>query len=141
MRVREMRQGDVPALQAVYFQTRSEKFHWIESSRFRVADFERDTEGEAVWVAEWDGSPVGFVSVWRPENFIHHLFVLPGFARKGIGSALLSVCLETIGRPARLKCVVVNHDAIAFYKARGWQIESTAEGADGPYHLMRMDER
>lgn len=138
--IREMSSEDLPALQGVYLQTRAEKFHWLSKTDLNVDDFERDTEGEKIWVAELNGQVVGFISAWEPENFIHHLFVLPNFSGKQIGSALLATCLESIGRPAQLKCVSANTDALEFYRARGWQTISLGVSSDGEFQLMERSE-
>ncbi|MEQ8427624.1 MAG: GNAT family N-acetyltransferase [Gammaproteobacteria bacterium] len=135
-----MRQEDLPVLQSIYLQTRAEKFHWISRSDLDIDDFERDTEGEKIWVAELNGQLVGFISAWEPGNFIHHLFVLPKFSGKKIGSALLSTCLESIGRPAQLKCVSANTDALEFYRAKGWHTISLGVSSDGEFQLMERNE-
>jgi ribosomal protein S18 acetylase RimI-like enzyme len=40
-----------------------------------------------VWVAEWDGQVCGFMAI--QGSFIDHLYIDPGFQRRGIGKALL----------------------------------------------------
>jgi len=70
--IREMRQDDVDPLKEVYFQTRSQTFGWLSKQAIGPDDFEKDTEGERIWVAELEEKVVGFISVWEPENFIHH---------------------------------------------------------------------
>lgn len=137
--VRQVGSGDTSSLQGVYLRTRAEKFHWLNSSDLRASDFERDTDGERIWVAEMQGRIVGFVSVWEPDNFIHHLFVLPEYSGQKIGSALLAACLEVIGRPAQLKCVSANLEALQFYLAKGWKTISKGFSADGEYHLMQKN--
>jgi GNAT superfamily N-acetyltransferase len=132
-----MNQQDLPALQRIYLQTRAEKFHWLNQAELRASDFERDTEGERVWVAETARQIVGFVSVWEQENFIHHLFVLPRHARNKVGSALLSTCLQNMGRPAQLKCMTANSDALRFYQAMGWQTIDRGVTVNGEYQLLQ----
>lgn len=67
---------------------------------------------------------------------MHHLFVHPAHAGKGIGKALLEAGLRRIGRPATLKCLSMNLRAVKFYADNGWSIQETATGPDGPYHLF-----
>lgn len=136
LRVRPFVEADRDAVADIYCQSRRQSFHWQPVESIALGDFTRDTEGESVWVAcvhEW---PVGFISVWMPDHFIHHLFVLPDHFRQGVGSALLAHVLPVIGRPAALKCVTANTVARDFYLAQGWRIESQAVGPDGPYLLM-----
>lgn len=102
----------------------------------RLSDFDRDTAGEAIWVAERDGSVVGFVSVDEAANFVHNLFVLTKWLGQGFGSQLLATSLASIGRPARLKCVVENSRAISFYQAKGWRKVGEGVSEDGKYHVF-----
>ena len=138
--IREIKPEDVHVLKDIYLQTRAENFQWLNETDLKVGDFEGDTEGEKIWVAELHGQVVGFISVWEPDNFIHHLFVLPKFSGKKIGSALLATCLEIIGRPAQLKCVSANSGALRFYRAKGWQTISRGVSSDGEYQLMQINE-
>ncbi len=135
-----MKPDDLPVVKDIYLHTRAEKFHWLNKADLHVDDFERDTEGERIWVAELEGQVVGFVSAWEPDNFIHQLFVMPEFSGKHIGSALLTVCLDSIGRPAQLKCVSANTDALGFYQAKGWQTIARGVSSDGEYQLMQKNE-
>jgi ribosomal protein S18 acetylase RimI-like enzyme len=137
--VREMQPGDTTELQFVYLETRREKFNWLDCEEVSAGDFERDTEGEKVWVAEKEGRVVGFVAVWEPDHFIHHLFILPSFAGQRIGSELLATCLGVIGRPAQLKCLSANVEALSFYRAKGWRTIEMGESSDGEYHLMQLN--
>jgi GNAT superfamily N-acetyltransferase len=138
--IREMKQSDLAMLRDIYFQTRLEAFYWLNPNEIGPDDFQRDTAGERVWVAVSKDQVVGFISVWEPENFIHHLYVLPRFTGRQIGSRLLACCLEHIGRPATLKCVSANTRALGFYQARGWRTLSTGTGPEGEYQLMQANE-
>ena len=110
----------------------------MDSSLFKLNDFNDDTEGELIWVATQKDIPVGFVSVLESSNFIHNIFVHPLSVRQGIGSVLLNVCLRKIGRPAQLKCLVKNNNATNFYMSKGWKIISVADGPEGKYQLMQL---
>ncbi len=140
MDTRLFAESDRCALRELYLATRIHGFGWIDSSLFRADDFDRDTEGELIWVATFSHNSVGFISVWEPENFIHNLFVHPKVAGQGVGSALLNKCLNHIGRPAVLKCVAQNTKARDFYLSKGWKIVSDGDGPDGKYLLMHFDD-
>lgn len=141
MLIRKATAADVPDLRRIYLESRTDSYVWLDTSGYALKDFDRDTRGERVWVAEAAAARlVGFISVWMPENFIHHLYVVPGMYRKGIGRALLRECLETIGRPARLKCMEKNARAHQFYAALGWQAIDHGDGPDGKYVLMECEE-
>ena len=140
LNIRPFSKCDLAALREIYLLSRRHAFPWMERS-FNEMDFERDTDGEKIWVAVNEQQPIGFVSVWEPENFIHHLFVHPDFMRRGTGSRLLDECLANIGRPAALKCVSRNVIARDFYLARGWKIVSEHDDPDGKYLLMHYDQK
>lgn len=133
--VRPYCSGDADSLSQIYLKCRLEAFHWMPPETFELTDFQRDTQGEVIFVAVENSLQVGFISVWMQDNFIHHLFVDSAHHGKGIGRLLLAEALKNMGRPARLKCVVRNSKACKFYEANGWQVESTtSEGPIGPYH-------
>ncbi len=79
-------------------------------------------------VARIAGGIAAFASVWEPENFLHHLYVLPQHQRQGVGGELLRHCTNTFGLPMSLECIEANVEACRFYENLGWQIAETAEG-------------
>lgn len=124
------------ALNDIYLSGRRLAFPWIDPETYKSADFDRDTAGEKIWVALSGQIAIGFISCWEPDHFVHCLFIKPDFHGLGIGKALLQVCLAHLGRPATLKCVAANRNAIAFYQKLGWQIAGSGESPEGPYLLM-----
>ncbi|HFQ5347171.1 TPA: GNAT family N-acetyltransferase [Vibrio vulnificus] len=74
----------------IYFESRVATFSFMDTSGYSLTDFAKDTDGEEIWVAVEQGIIVGFISIWKPENFIHHLFVCPNSLKRGIGFKLLS---------------------------------------------------
>ena len=100
-------------------------------------DFAADTRGEAMFVSVGaNDEPDGFVSVWERRSFIHHLYVLPGARRAGVGSSLLAALDGMYAKPWRLKCVIANEAARSFYSGQGWREVSTGTGDDGPFILL-----
>ena len=138
--VRPFMENDRDALRQVYLESRQHTFTWLDPASLRLSDFDRDTRGEAIWVAERDGSLVGFVSVDEEDNFIHNLFVLTRWLGHGVGSQLLATALASIGSPARLKCVAENTRAISFYQAKGWQKVGEGVSEDGKYYVLESGE-
>lgn len=134
--IRDFAEADREEIQQIYLLSRHHAFHWMSPTSFQLSDFEKDTEGERICVAEIDNRLAGFISIWMPDNFIHHLFVHPNFKKKGIGKALLNAGIAQLNGPASLKCLKQNKNAVSFYQANGWEIES--EGGDGAdsYFLM-----
>jgi GNAT superfamily N-acetyltransferase len=101
-------------------------------------EFLNQTRGEEVLIAEADGRLLGFAAVYRPDAFIHHLFVEPAFQRRGVGGALLDCALALAGGSATLKCLRRNGGAWAFYARSGWR--EVEQGADewGPWGRFAM---
>lgn len=135
MTIRRFIEDDRAQLRRIYLETRQQTFFWLDQHSFNQSDFDRDTEGEKIWVCETTGTVTGFISVWEPATFIHHLFIHPDYSANGYGSQLLETCLDNIGYPAQLKCVTQNIHALDFYKKRGWQIIDGGI-AEVEYYLM-----
>jgi len=134
MQIRQFRKEDESELAAIYLKCRVRTFNWLPESIFRLDNFAEHTEGEVILVAIQGNEIAGFISLWVADNFIHHLYLREKFQGNGLGDLLLKEGLKGIGRPARLKCVVRNAKACAFYERRGWKVESTSEDNFGPYH-------
>ncbi len=140
MEIRKYTESDRCTLREIYFESRKHAFDWMDSSLFTLEDFDRDTEGELIRVATDIIYPVGFISIWEPDNFIHNLFLHLEETGRGTGTELLNVCLKEIGRPATLKCSELNTKAREFYLSRGWKVVSEWEGPDGKYKLMHFED-
>jgi GNAT superfamily N-acetyltransferase len=133
--VRDFEEGDRAAARRIYLESRRRSYTWLGVD-YDLLDFDKDTVEERLWVHEIDGEISGFISVYLPADFVHHLYILPQHAGKGHGSALLRAALACIGRPARLKCLSRNQNALEFYVAKGWVLQEIGSSRDGPYHLM-----
>ena len=56
---------------------------WLPTSVRYEANLAEESRGETILVAENEVQDlVGFVSVWEPESFIHHLYVRPDQLRQ-----------------------------------------------------------
>lgn len=137
--IRVASEVDYPALRRIYLETRRTSFDWENKEAMTLEDFDKDTEEECIILAEADSHIMGFVSLYLPENFIHHLFVHPDFSGKGVGGQLVKASIEKMGKPLRLKCVSENHKAIKFYENSGWKkvIEEGKPG--GEYWVMEYE--
>lgn len=127
-------------LREVFRASRKLAFHWSDKRKLKLKDFDTSIKEEEVLVALVENIPVGFISWWPPDNFIHSLFVDPSFTGKGIGKDLLNTCLKRTGQPATLKCLKANEAALKFYKSQGWKTETSGESVDGPYFLLSITE-
>ncbi len=135
--VRDAVARDVPALRELFLLSRRETFVWQAAGAFQLADFEAQTEGERLRVAEDDsGQLAGFMSVWEPDHFIHHLYVHRQHHRRGIGRALLRALPGWPAMRYRLKCLRANVSALAFYGACGFAEIGAGSAEDGEYLLL-----
>lgn len=136
MQIRPYQEADRPLLHVLYLAARQAAFTWRDTRHYQLEDFDRSTRGEDIWVAEKTGKLLGFVSIHRTDNFIHHLYVDPDLPPQGIGSALLHAAERTFTSTGSLKCLVKNQKALAFYHKHGWQ--NIAAGCDGgeEYYLL-----
>ena len=135
--VRPFVERDRRALEGIYRACRSEATWLPGATKAREADFQHDTDGETLFVAVGaNDEPCGFISVWEPDAFIHHLYVKSDSQGKGIGGSLLGFLVGRIPMPWRLKCLRANANAMAFYAAKGWIEVGAGSGEDGPYAVM-----
>ncbi|KVE38946.1 GNAT family N-acetyltransferase [Burkholderia sp. BDU5] len=132
---------DRPALRRIFLQTRRDTFDWLSADGFALDDFDEHTRGESLLVAEAAGSGiVGFILVWGPERFIHHLYVAGSRLREGIGSALLRALPGWPAARYRLKCLTQNERALAFYRAHRFVEIGSGVSDDGEYLLLESRE-
>ncbi|MEO6286867.1 MAG: GNAT family N-acetyltransferase [Dyadobacter sp.] len=124
------------ALRQVYLRARLQAFPWLAPATFKFEDFDKATEGELILIALCENRPAGFVSWWAPENFVHNLFIDPDYIKKGLGRTLLWECLNRTGKPARLKCLIDNKNAMEFYQHLGWKLHSKGQSDDGEFALL-----
>lgn len=139
MIIKKFETSDLPALAELYLQERQKTFHWMPKESFKLYDFFKDTLNEEIYVIYDRVVAAGFISLWMPDNFIHHLYIDSHYHKKGYGKKLLDHALNILGRPASLKCVVRNDNAVQFYKSQGWKVDETGKDIMGPYYLMILE--
>jgi RimJ/RimL family protein N-acetyltransferase len=136
---RPARPDDTPALCDIYLTVRRTTFTWVDPGRFHREDFSMHTRDEVVSVCHGqDGDIVGFLALWEPENFIHMLYVRPEFQGRGAGTALLQALPNWPFRRYRLKCLVKNKRALAYYEAMGFEVSGFGTSAEGDYRDMEL---
>lgn len=134
--IRKAQPADTAELAALFLESRRRAFHWHDAERYQLDDFQKQTEGEVIMVAVDDDKKVlGFISVWEPDRFIHHLFVSSDYQRSEIGTLLLRSLKSWLPQPYRLKCLVANQRACAFYLKNGWREVDRGNTEDGD-HLV-----
>lgn len=134
--IRPYAPADAPACASI-FDRAWHSGHAYAPREIGLATLEAETMGETILIAELDGAVAGFVSVYLPESFVHHLYVDPVRQGHGIGPLLLERAVALAGGRASLKCQTRNARAIAFYHRLGW-VEVTAGTSEfGPWVAMR----
>lgn len=118
--ITELEKNDLPALRELYLKVRKATFTWLDTSHYQLASFDTDTNGEYVLVAYVEDKVAGFISAYRPDNFIHHLYIDNGYQNLGIGTALLKAMIRKLQTPVRLKCLQENKAGVAFYERNGF---------------------
>jgi GNAT superfamily N-acetyltransferase len=116
--------------------------HPFAPRKIYMAVFTAETEGESVFVAEDENRKVGgFISLYEPESFVHHLYVEPGLRNRGIGRALLQHAIAIAGGSVSLKCQLGNPAALGFYRHLGWTEVVAGTNEYGAWVTLRSPRR
>ena len=131
MTVRHATAEDLGALEALWEQWQAESPEpppWADVSwEANRSEFERSLDANALFVAEEDGGPVGFVTAWLEDHFarIGDLYVTEAGRRHGTGRLLVDTVIENLrARGATHLFVNANPDALDFYDRLGFREES-----------------
>ncbi|KIA98658.1 GCN5 family acetyltransferase [Flavobacterium sp. KMS] len=138
MEIVEIRKSNLDSLRKIFLEERQTTFSWIDSATFHLYDFDTETEGEYILVAILDDITIGFISIWLPDNFIHHLYVDKKYHGKGIGTQLLKAALRKTNFPVTLKCLENNIQAVNFYKRKGFIEKGKGESKQGTFILFEL---
>lgn len=139
MEIKDYSDDLLVAVSELYLNARVSTFTWLDTSHYQLSDFNRDTEGERVLVAIAGGEVVGFISIWEPDNFIHHLYIADGYQGQGIGKLLLEEA-KSLHSSLSLKCMVENQNAVGFYQSNGFVCARRDSDSLGDYYLMEFKE-
>jgi GNAT superfamily N-acetyltransferase len=125
----------------IYVRSGRAAFTWVDPGVFQISSIIAWAEqGETLYLAFDRGRPVGMMSFWRQDNFIHNLFVEPLAQGRGFGTALLEFAYAIADGPVTLKCDPRNDPTIRFYRRRGMIEVERGVGPhdDRPYVLFRQ---
>ncbi|MBE8728156.1 GNAT family N-acetyltransferase [Flavobacterium hungaricum] len=139
LQISEFKESDRKALQELFLKVRKETFVWKDQTSFHLEDFDKETQGEYILTAFFENRPIGFISVWVPNKFIHHLYIDSEFQKRGIGKSLLEAIVNEIGYPLRLKCLEKNTLAISFYKKLGFTEKEKGGFGNDSYILFQLN--
>ncbi|EOT41827.1 GNAT family N-acetyltransferase [Enterococcus columbae] len=139
--IRAAKKVDWAKLADIYYWSRLKSGCFAPDETSKLLDFKRDTVDEEIYVCLFDEQIVGFLSYYRPDSFIHLLFVDPAFWQNGIGKALLSYAFAEFSRPLTLKCLAHNVKALGFYEhlgfVRGQRVKTSQTKDD--YYVLYYD--
>ena len=131
MTVRHATAEDLDALRALWEQWQAETTEqpaWADASwEANRSEFERALDSNALFLAEEDGRPVGFVTAWLEDHFarIGDLYVTEAGRRHGTGRLLVDTVIENLrARGATHLFVNANPEALDFYDRLGFREES-----------------
>jgi ribosomal protein S18 acetylase RimI-like enzyme len=132
--VRRARPDELAACANLYVRVLRDTFTWIPPERHRETDFLAAAREEEVFVAVEGGRLVGMAALYRPQVFLHSLYVTE--RGRGIGKALLDHVSSAAGGVLSLKCQAANRGAQAFYVREGFRC--TEAGEDGGVAWLRF---
>jgi GNAT superfamily N-acetyltransferase len=135
--IREATPADRDRLTEIFRVVRTMIFPTSPIRAESVDDFLRETTGELVLVAsDSDGVIQGWISIWQPESFVHHLYVDPSIQGRGVGRSLLGALPRWVAPPYRLKCLQANAAAMDYYTRCGWIAVGSGASEEGDYALL-----
>ncbi|WP_099222489.1 GNAT family N-acetyltransferase [Listeria costaricensis] len=141
--IREALAEDFPKLRDIFAESRRQHFFWLEERQIVLEDFDRLTHDERIWLyQDENGEPIGFISVYEPENFIHLLFIANDWQGHGIATQLLQFLVAKGPVDYTLKCVAKNETALTFYQKMNFKV--IGEGMDpleGKYYELFLKGR
>jgi len=129
--LRPARRTDADTIAALFLHARREGLPYLPEVHRddETYDYIRETvmaESQVV-VADVDGEAVGFVAI--DAGLVEHLYVAPGWQRRGIGDALLAEAKRRQPGGLDLYTFAANDAARRFYEARGFLAVSFGDGS------------
>ena len=132
--VRRARPDELAACASLYVGVLRDTFTWVPPERHREADFLAAAREEEVYIALDGERIIGLAALYRPQTFLHSLYVVE--RGRGIGKALLDHVVAACDGRLQLKCQAANTLAQAFYVREGFRcIEA---GEDGGVAWLRF---
>jgi GNAT superfamily N-acetyltransferase len=116
--IRRAADAELAECAELYVKVLRDTFTWLPKDRHKKADFLRAAREEEVWLARLDGRLVGVAGFYRPQNFLHSLYV--DERGQGVGKALIDAIAATLDGPMSLKVQAPNTRAQDFYAREGF---------------------
>jgi GNAT superfamily N-acetyltransferase len=130
--ISEARSNDASRLADIHLEARREAMPFLnqpftdDETREWFTGAVGDPSGNW-WIARQGSGPIaGYMSIYGDE--IDHLYVMPGYQRRGIGRALLNKAKELSPHRLALFTFQKNANARAFYEANGFRAVAFTDG-------------
>ncbi|MGZ3275468.1 MAG: GNAT family N-acetyltransferase [Caulobacteraceae bacterium] len=144
MEIRAAQRDEWLVCAEIYVRSGRAAFTWVDPEAFQIGNIVACAEeGEELYLAFDRGRPVAMMTFWRPDSFVHNLFVDPRAQGRGAGTALLQFAYDIADGPVTLKCDPQNQPALRFYARRGMREVERGVGPhdDRPHVLLRQPDR
>jgi ribosomal protein S18 acetylase RimI-like enzyme len=128
--VRRADPSELDACADLYDRVVRATFTWLDLADQRLK-FLKEAEEEEVFVAFDDGRLVGLAAFYRPETYLHSLYVDPSAHGRGAGTALLDHVRSLTDTPLSLKVQALNAAARRFYDRQGFVEIEEGQDPDG----------
>ena len=126
MEVRRARPHELGPCADLCVKVLRETFTWLPPDRHSREEFLRAAREEEIFVAVEGVEILGVAGFYRPQTFLHSLYV--DARGRGVGKALLDHVMALAQGPVSLKVQAPNLRAQAFYAREGFVC--TEEGRD-----------
>ena len=134
--VRHWRREDYPRIEAI-FRDCLQSFPWRGPAREEVIRLRQSLSANVAFVAtEKRAGVVGFLTLEQGKAYVPHVFVDEDWRLCGVGSGLLKVARNFVGRPLQLDVDVQNTAAIEAYMVLGWR--ERAKVGRGRHEQVRL---
>jgi ribosomal protein S18 acetylase RimI-like enzyme len=128
--VRQANTHELEACADLYERVVRATFTWLDVGDPR-GKFLKEAGEEEVFVAVDGGRLVGLAAFYRPETYLHSLYVEPSAHGRGVGTALLDHVQSLSETPLSLKVQALNAPARRFYDRRGFLEVEEGQDPDG----------
>jgi len=137
--IRRARADELGACADLYVRVLRETFTWTSPERHKREDFLRAARDEEIYVAARDGRVVGLAGFYRPQNFLHSLYV--DGRSQGVGKALRDRVSAIADGQVSLKVQLPNRRAQAFYAREGFLVMAQGQDLGSDIAWIRMVRR
>lgn len=134
--IRRMRAEELAVCADLYVRVLRETFTWLPPERHRREDFLSAAREEEVFVAVDEGRILGLAAFYRPQNFLHSLYV--DVRGRGVGKALLDQVMRVATGPVSLKVQAPNRRAQAFYAREGFTCTERGQDPGSDVAWLRL---